>query len=324
MRRIPSAPPLRQHDTQRRGFTLIELLVVIAIIAVLIALLLPAVQQAREAARRSQCINNIKQLGLASHNFHDNFRKLPPQFGYTETATSGSYGPLFFHLLPYLEQGNLWNTASQTVATPITYPCAMTLPAGGRDIRGSALGNKIVPVYQCPTDSSTTTTLGTFGWAGSGYAGNFQVFGNAASISAPVGSCDLAVAEQWRGSRQLRDVTDGLSNTLFFAEKFGSCNSGPNLVGTSGGNMWARWDGLDYWQGTFAAFTTGPTSKFQSAPLPYTVGGPCVSTVAQTFHVGAMNVGMGDGSIRTLSVNMNSDVWWSVCTPGGAEVVGEL
>jgi len=92
---------------QQRGFTLVELLVVIAIIGILVALLLPAIQATREAARRAQCSNNLKQLGLAAHQYHDQHLHLPPGIGYTPLATNGVWGHHFFHLLPYLEQGNL-------------------------------------------------------------------------------------------------------------------------------------------------------------------------------------------------------------------------
>src|SRR5205085_11828380 len=106
----------------RRGFTLIELLVVIAIIAVLIGLLLPAVQKVREAAARIQCVNNLKQLGLAAQSYHDSTGHLPPGIGYYPTAANGAFGTYFFHLLPYVEQDDLYRSAWG----PVPFP----LPAG--------------------------------------------------------------------------------------------------------------------------------------------------------------------------------------------------
>src|SRR5260370_16989374 len=103
---------------RRRGFTLIELLVVIAIIAILIGLLVPAVQRVREAASRTQCMNNLKQLGLAAQNYHDQHKHLPPGIGYYPTAQNGVFGTYFFHLLPYVEQDNLYRSAFGPMSFP--------------------------------------------------------------------------------------------------------------------------------------------------------------------------------------------------------------
>jgi prepilin-type N-terminal cleavage/methylation domain-containing protein len=105
----------------RPAFTLVELLVVIAIIATLIGLLLPAVQSAREASRRSQCSNHLKQVGLAALGYESAQRRLPPQFGWSGENSTGGIGTVFFHLLPYLERNPLYQSAIVSVATNVTF-----------------------------------------------------------------------------------------------------------------------------------------------------------------------------------------------------------
>jgi prepilin-type N-terminal cleavage/methylation domain-containing protein/prepilin-type processing-associated H-X9-DG protein len=314
---------MKRISCPRPAFTLVELLVVIAIIGILIALLLPAVQAAREAARRGQCANNLKQLGLASHNFHDSRLKFPPQFGWSGLTDSSSFGTVLFHLLPYVEQGNLYEKGAIATTTSGSYPCSFPLTSGTHDVR--VMGGEIIPAFGCPSDSSQGSVLSNWGWGGSSYAGNYQVFGDATQgVPGVTNCCDAANVAKWQGRNRFAELLDGTSNTVIFAEKYAQCNAGPPPASYVGGNMWARWDWTDYWQPTFAAFSTGPTSKFQVTPLPYTFGGPCNALVAQGAHPGAMNVCLGDGSVRGLSGSMNADVWWALCTPRGGEVMGEF
>ena len=125
----------RLSDRARLGFTLIELLVVIAVIGILVALLMPAVQAAREAARRTQCTNNAKQITLALHSFHDARRRFPPQFGWIGTPQNGSLGTTFFHILPYIELGNLYEQSRYTTSGSVSIPsqCSFNSVAGTHD-----------------------------------------------------------------------------------------------------------------------------------------------------------------------------------------------
>ena len=150
---------------RKDGFTLIELLVVIAIIAILIGLLLPAVQKVREAADRTRSSNNLKQIALASHVFHDAHGELPPMLGdYPTVGPAGGNGTVFFHLLPFIEQNNLYRR-SFNPATGIYEACFAGVNATP------------VKTYQNPADPSANGQQTVNGLAFSGYAANFLVFG---------------------------------------------------------------------------------------------------------------------------------------------------
>src|SRR5438034_7318728 len=185
---------------QRRGFTLIELLVVIAIIAVLIGLLLPAVQKVREAANRMQCANNLKQLGLAAHHYHDTHRHLPPGIGYYPPA-SGVFGTYFFHLLPYLEQDNLYYDALGSVPFPPPDGPTMAYYPGNNNVYSQP-----VPIFLCPSDPSVDSgghvTVNGVSFGASSYAPNGMVIGiNDLSKNPPRGNP--------QGKTRLADILDG-------------------------------------------------------------------------------------------------------------------
>ncbi|HTN76050.1 MAG TPA: DUF1559 domain-containing protein [Pirellulaceae bacterium] len=209
-----------------RGFTLVELLVVIAIIGVLVALLLPAVQSAREAARRMQCGNNLKQLGLALHTYHDVHQTFPPgAFWYG--ASTENRGSILIQLLPYIEQQNLYNTFDFTKVVD-----DQVLP------NGQKLGATIVPTYRCPSDNNSTLLNGL---AIHNYAASK---GSTKHIDSPNCSCSTWASFNNYGispyddvknfsgpfCRQgicttMADCRDGLSNTIYFGEVRRDCFS---------------------------------------------------------------------------------------------------
>jgi len=313
------------RTTRRRGFTLIELLVVIAIIAILIGLLLPAVQMVREAANRIKCGNNLKQLGLAAHHFHDVNGHFPPGIGYYPPAC-GAFGTYFFHLLPYVEQDNLYRSAQG----PVPFPP----PVGTTTVYYPGNGNvysQPVPVFLCPSDPSVgpggAVTINGFSFGASCYAPNARVVG-------PNGP---------QGKTRLADILDGASNTILHAEKYARCSNTVMVPAfRDGGTAWA-YCASDFFPWlpppmnlpprpfppgfAIAAFVArgapnaiGPGSIFQVQPTPFE--GNCDPTRAATAHPGGIQVGLADGSVRTLSATMSGTTWWAAVTPSGSEVLG--
>jgi prepilin-type N-terminal cleavage/methylation domain-containing protein len=343
-----------RNSSRRRayGFTLIELLVVIAIIAVLIGLLLPAVQKVREAANRTKCQNNLKQIALGAHNAHVAYNRLPPQ-----AATFGGayFAPLFFHLLPYIEQTDLYmkayfldytavvGTLTPNPATTINigfiWPCWESVSAP------IFLKQSRIKVYQCPTDPTLGNAL-DWGDGDCSYAGNFLVFGGEKNINRvpiianpPVGN----FATVWDGKATLGSIPDGTSNTIMFAEKLARCDG----TGVPGGNWWMRGvfmgaqsggpgtgaddsypgdrlssvfgggigtDGVAWLQGINSKFQVQPANPLNTAAQ----GGRCDRRLASTSHA-VMQVALVDGSVRVLSGEISAVTWAAVLTPSGGE-----
>jgi prepilin-type N-terminal cleavage/methylation domain-containing protein len=334
-----------QSKRQRaRGFTLIELLVVIAIIAILISLLLPAVQQAREAARRSQCRNNMKQIGLAMHNYEATHNVFPP--GRLERPGDSKWVSWGVMILPYVDQAPLynrynhdlrWNAAGNAAVTGTSlsvYLCP-SVPGSGRFDRNTAAlysGANTPPA--AAADYGSTSRVATIFWTSLG-------------LPAPAASALNGIMARPAESPQsrMRDCTDGLSNTIMVTENAGAPQwyntAGPGQLGSNPGQQGAvgsgsgatvfvsgstllaegtGWADPDRNMTVSGAATSGAdmykTGRVPLAPLNVTNDSEPFG-----FHEGGIMATMGDGSVKFISENIDLLTFAGSITRAGSEVI---
>ena len=186
---------------RRNGFTVVEFIVVVAVVAILVALLLPAVQQARSAARRSSCMNNLKQIGLALHNYHDTFGTFPPGWvAHDNKAASDRLWGWQVMILPYVDQAPLYNQVNFKKKFP----------------KPSKLTQTEIETYRCPEDTSPGLNPYRGGYATSNYSGNYGNIALRGSVDPPKTSNGIFY---WNSSVRIRDITDGTSNTSMVGER---------------------------------------------------------------------------------------------------------
>jgi len=304
---------------RRRGFTLIELLVVIAIIAVLIALLLPAVQQAREAARRSQCKNNLKQIGLAMHNYHDTHNTFPPGDIY-DSVYGTSSGPRRTNigwavfLLPFVDQGPLYNQIGSASGN-------FVYDWNSNNQALFNLAKTSLPAYVCPSDPmGMTNTKWTVSLqsplTGSNRVGKSNYVASSPTSGGPVFADN--------SSLRMRDITDGSSNTFFVGEKTSFNGFYPGVW--MGGHRWGAAN-TEYTTESIFGYANGIASgmawRINFNGTGSTNASQHLKGNFSSAHTGGAQFVFGDGRVIFLSDNINLATFNALATKASGEVVGE-
>ncbi len=336
---------IQQPDAIRRAaFTLIELLVVIAIIAILIALLLPAVQQAREAARRTQCRNQLKQLGLALHNYHDIYSKLPPGvYKGGGSNPSMAYGGTNWRygILPQLDQTGMFNT-------PMPRSWRSNDTGGKEAVEWEAFR---VPVYRCPSNPASPTVKSEQCANGGVDCYNTQsidYIGIAGAHPDPAGRTEGATTFWFSTSYgnvyktgllpgaesfNLRDCTDGTSNTIILGEQTGRVRPTNSLIKTE---YMSGWAGGCYPHLSVPRMTTMTTTTVFRTGVTVITGPPNPPVAPQygtstahnyvplsSYHDGGVHVLLTDGSVKFLGNNTDSLLCRQLAVKDDAQVIGE-
>jgi len=325
---------------KRQGFTLIELLVVIAIIAILVALLLPAVQQAREAARRSQCKNNLKQIGLALHNYHESYNSFPPSMCLTFTGVPwGEWGPQA-RLLAYMDQATL----RELIDPSLPYSAPQNL---------AAIAFRVAP-YLCPSEINDRQsfphgpTEPQYPLSYGANMGSWMVYNPNTNVG---GNGSFGPNQRIA----MRDFVDGTSNTLGFSEvkafqailKTGGSPpvappSDPSQVAGFGGTNLEVDDGHTEWvegrvhqDGFLTTFTPNAFVPFPSGGKTYDVdytsdeegdtstGITYAAVTSRSHHVGSVNCLLMDGSVRSASENIDLTIWRNLGDRQDQEILGD-
>jgi prepilin-type N-terminal cleavage/methylation domain-containing protein/prepilin-type processing-associated H-X9-DG protein len=304
---------LRFPDTnRRRGFSLVELLVVIAIIAVLIGLLLPAVQKVREAANRMQCTNNLKQIGVALHSFHDTRGKFPPGQAQGPLPEAGVPGPARHgwgpYILPFIEQQQLqdryrWDLDSPD---PLNQPVVATP----------------LKVFQCPSvpEQNRFMTFAALSWGGKGACGDYAPTFSVDPVLAQRGWADRAANYEGvlppNRMTRLGDLTDGTANTILVTEDAGrprqwrAGRPGPDQTILGG-----PWTGFNT-----GVILQGSSSDGQTQPGLCAIN--CTNNrEVYSFHPDGANAVLADGSVRFLKASVSIRTLAALITRAGGEVV---